>query len=84
LTLSFPNATLPWLSEWKHLAPRDYLIGLEPCNAPIRTRAELRRRGELPELQPGETRRMSLDLGVLEGREAIERRVREIAAAARS
>jgi hypothetical protein len=79
LTISFPTETLPWLSEWKNLAPRDYVIGLEPCNAPIRNRAELRRRGELPELQPGETRRMSLDIGVLEGSEAIERRAREIA-----
>jgi hypothetical protein len=79
LTISFLTSTLPWLSEWKNLAPRDYVIGLEPCNAPIRNRAELRRRGELPELQPGETRRMSLDIGILEGREAIEGKRRQIA-----
>ncbi len=79
LTVSFSAGTLPWLSEWKNLAPRDYVIGLEPCNAPIRNRAELRRRRELPELQPGETRRMTLDIGAMDGRDAIEQRVKEIA-----
>ena len=80
LTISFSAATLPWLSEWKNLSPRDYVVGLEPCNAPIRTRAELRRRGELPVLAPGESRRMALEIGVIEGRDAIDRKVREVEA----
>jgi hypothetical protein len=82
LTLSFSAQSLPYLSEWKSLAPRDYVVGLEPCNAPVRNRAELRRRGELPILAPGESRRTWLEIGVMEGSSAIEQRVREIGALA--
>jgi hypothetical protein len=42
----------------------DYVCGLEPSNAPLRSRADLRERGELPMLIAGESREFDLEFGV--------------------
>jgi hypothetical protein len=54
------------------LADVDYVVGLEPVNARIANRAELRAEGRLPTLAPGETRDMELEVSVLEGNMEIE------------
>ena len=71
LYLKQGTATLPFLSEWKMMAEGDYVVGVEPCNVQIMNRRELRRKGMLPFLEPGETRRMELEIGVLDGAEEI-------------
>ncbi len=73
--------TLPFLSEWKMMAEGDYVVGVEPCNVQIMNRRELRRKGMLPFLEPGESRRMELEIGVLDGAEeigAFERRIEQL------
>jgi len=82
LTLSFSAQTLPYLSEWKSLAARDYVIGLEPCNAPVMNRAELRGRGALPFLNPGETRRLWVEIGISDDPAGIRRTTEMIASLA--
>lgn len=72
LYLEFTAATLPYLNEWKMLGEGDYVVGVEPCNAPCANRAVLRERGVLPVLEPGESRRMETEIGILEGAEAID------------
>jgi hypothetical protein len=72
LYLAFRADTLPYLSEWRMLAEGEYVVGLEPANTKVLNRAVLRREGRLPVLQPGETREMEVELGVLEGPEEIE------------
>jgi len=72
LAIRFDPATLPYLNEWKMMGQRDYVVGIEPCNAPCAHRADLRERGLLPMLEPGEKRRMTVEIGVLEGLEEIE------------
>jgi len=74
--LSFNKKELPNLTEWKNMAAGDYVIGLEPCNCPMKLRAELRRSKELPMLKPGQTALYTLEVGVLEGARAL----RELAA----
>lgn len=78
LYISFDAATLPYLTEWKMLAPGEYVLGLEPCNAPCENRAVLRERGQLPLLEPGESRTMRVEIGVLVGAEEIEGFARRI------
>ena len=73
LALAWRTDTLPYLSEWKMLAPGDYVVGLEPANTKIANRAELRASGRLPMLAPGESRAMELELTVLEGAREIDR-----------
>jgi hypothetical protein len=72
LYLEFSAATLPYLNEWKMLGEGDYVVGVEPCNAPCANRAVLRERGVLPMLEPGEARRMETKIGILEGPEEID------------
>jgi hypothetical protein len=72
LALSFDPRQLPYLNEWKMMGQRDYVVGIEPCNAPCANRAELRRVGLLPLLEPGEAREFGLNFQVLAGSAELE------------
>ena len=65
--LKFKTDTLPFLSEWKMMGEGDYVVGIEPCNVKIDNRAALKEKNMLPFLEPGETKEIELELGVLEG-----------------
>ncbi len=78
LYVSFAVAALPFLTEWKMLAPGEYVLGIEPCNAPCEPRAVLRQQGLLPLLPPGERRITRLEIGVLAGQDAIDRFVERV------
>jgi hypothetical protein len=78
LSLTFHTASLPYLNEWKNLAEVDYVVGVEPVNTKIVGRPVLRSAGRLPLIEPGETREMDLEIGVLEGREEISRFAAEV------
>lgn len=54
--ISFDTAELPALVEWKMMGIRDYVLGLEPRNCLGLPRSELREKGILPTIQPGESR----------------------------
>jgi hypothetical protein len=79
LYVRFDARTLPLLNEWKMMGQGDYVVGIEPCNAPCENRAILREQGRLPFLEPGETREMTLEIGVLQGAAEIERLVKQMA-----
>ena len=68
LRLSFDSATLPHFVQWKNFVKGEYIMGLEPANAPIDGREDAISRGELPYLEGGESRtyrlRFELDDGV--------------------
>ena len=72
LWVRYDTASLPYLSEWKMVGEADYVLGLEPCNAPVESRAELRRRGLLPSLAPGERKSFFLSIGVSCGRDEVQ------------
>jgi hypothetical protein len=63
--IRYKTAELPYFTQWKMMGAGDYVCGLEPSNAFLTSRAELRERGELPVLQPGEAREFTVELGVL-------------------
>jgi hypothetical protein len=69
--LRFDGRVLPYLNEWKMLGEGDYVVALEPCNAPCENRAALRQRGLLPFLAPGEVKEIRVEIGVLEGQMEI-------------
>jgi hypothetical protein len=58
-------AELPALTQWTFTSARDYVCALEPCTTHEAPRAVLRREGRLGALEPGETVRYRLALGVL-------------------
>lgn len=71
MALSFDARTLPYLSHWKMVGEGDYVVALEPCNAPCENRASLRRKNLLPMLAPGEARTMAVEVSVLDGPDEI-------------
>ena len=58
---------LPHFMQWKTMACGTYVTGLEPSNAPLKSRDVLRELGQLPSLEPGESWNFQVRLGVLEG-----------------
>jgi hypothetical protein len=62
---------LPKLSQWKCLRNAEYVLGLEPGNCHPTSRAEHRRQGTLEMLEPGERRKITVDIDVLAGREEM-------------
>jgi hypothetical protein len=63
----YDRATLPHLFEWKMMGEGAYVLGIEPANSSgIGGRADARQKGDLPVLEPGESRRYVIDVEVLE------------------
>jgi len=51
--ISFNTATLPYLNQWKYERTRDYVLGLEPANAPCDSIMAVSNAGKLPVLGAG-------------------------------
>jgi hypothetical protein len=62
---------LPWMWQWKQTGPGLYVVGMEPANCHGLGRAHERERGALQILPPGGRREYHLEIGVLDGAEAI-------------
>lgn len=63
LRLSYDNANLPYLLEWKMMGEGMYVLGIEPANCSVMDgRAAAREQGDLPYLEPGESRQYELTI----------------------
>jgi len=78
--LCFRKKELPFMLEWKQLGQGEYVVGIEPANCPMAPRAVLRKEGTLVHLAPGEVQEFSIEVGVLDGREELERFAHTVAA----
>ena len=72
LEVAWSKATLPYLAEWKMMGQGTYVLGIEPCNSPFPPRSELRKRGLMPMLRPGESFDTSLTLRLHGGPKELE------------
>jgi hypothetical protein len=77
LFLRYRQKELPRFIEWKMVGEGTYVLGLEPANCWVQGRAKERERGTLQFLEPDEEREFYLQLGVLEGTEAIDQFAQE-------
>jgi len=68
--------TLPNLAEWKSMAAGDYVLGLEPTNNLLRGRVEERAANGLTTLAPFESVHFHVELGVADGKDAIDQFLR--------
>jgi hypothetical protein len=68
----FRRDQLPHHFVWRMLGEGTYLVGIEPSTNRTAGRLDARVRGELIELGPGERRSYDLELGALDGEQAIE------------
>ena len=70
LYVIYDKQQFPRYIEWRMMGEGQYAVGIEPCTNGF-GRDEVRRAGELIMLQPGEKRVYDLEVGVLDGAEAI-------------
>ncbi len=62
----YDTTTLPYLFQWKQMGEGVYVLGVEPANCGvIQGRATARERGDLPYLEPQETREYHLEVEVV-------------------
>jgi len=71
LSLKFRKDQLPWLTNWQHWGPGEYVTGLEPGTNPPIGQAQARKEGKLLFLTPGTSRTYDLELAVLNAEEDI-------------
>jgi hypothetical protein len=62
--IKFNLQSLPYMTQWKMMGYGEYILGIEPCNVPCKSRATLRQEKNLPDLEPGETSVNDLEVTV--------------------
>jgi hypothetical protein len=72
VVLRFPKAQLPWLTNWQHWGPGEYVTGLEPGTNPPIGQAKAREQNQLILLAPGESRRYTLEIEVITQEDRIQ------------
>jgi hypothetical protein len=68
----YDPAVLPHHITWRQLGSVAYVVAMEPSTNRDAGRFDARERGELSYLAPGAERRYRLEIGALDGRDAIE------------
>ncbi len=71
VALNFRKEQLPWLTNWQHWGPGEYVTGLEPGTNPPLGQKQMREQDELTFLKPNEKRVYELSLSILDTRDAI-------------
>jgi hypothetical protein len=74
--IKFKKDQLPWLTNWQHWGPGEYVTGLEPGTNPPIGQSKARAQNDLILLKPGEKRGYDLTIAVLSDESAIQDFVR--------
>ena len=72
LAIRFDPSRLPYLTEWKMMGEKDYVLGLEPMIATLDGRKGLRESGKLPYIEAGEERVFEVIVKFFDSREAYD------------
>lgn len=72
LAIEFNKQQLPWLTNWQHWGPGEYVVGLEPGTHPPVGQSRARKDGTLIMLQPGERRNYVVRVRILDTPGAID------------
>ena len=78
LYFRYPLSQMKQLTTWSHMVKGEYICGLEPGNANMLGREWHRANNFLEELPPGGKRTFSIEIGVVEGREALAATLEEL------
>jgi len=71
--IKYLKRELPRFIEWKMNGEGTYVVGIEPANCMVGGRAKEREAKTLQFMKPGEKREYHLEIGVLSGKESIEK-----------
>lgn len=69
--ITFPKQQLPWLTNWQHWGPGEYVMGLEPGTNPPIGQFQARQENQLIQLEPNESRFYNLDISIMDQPTAI-------------
>lgn len=72
VVFSYDKAVLPWLTEWKMMGKRDYVLGIEPGNVTPNRRCAQREQGVLPFLSPEQSNTTALTFTFVDNQEAFD------------
>ena len=65
LVLKYSKKQLPWLSNWQHWGPGEYVTALEPGTNPPIGQAKARQQKTLIHIAPGKSRTYDLEMSIL-------------------
>ncbi len=71
LVLRYKKRQLPWLSNWQHWGPGEYVTALEPGTNPPIGQAKARQQKTLIHVGPGKSRTYDLEMSVLQDKRQI-------------
>lgn len=71
LALTYKKEQLPWLANWQHWGPNEYVTALEPGTNPPIGQGAARKQDQLLHLAPGQSRTYELQIEVLDQEEKI-------------
>ena len=60
--VTYSPENLPYLTQWKHLKPGEYVMALEPCNNHVKGAAWENENNTLEIIKPGEEKRMEFEI----------------------
>ena len=63
--LEWDKRQLPWLTNWQHFAPHEFVTGLEPGTHPPIGQKKARETGSLGYLKPLERKKIELKLSII-------------------
>ena len=78
LAIRFKKAQLPWLTNWQHWGKGEYVTGLEPGTHQPVGQKEVKRRGEMTYLQPGESKEFNLELSLISEEQKLIKFVKQL------
>ena len=78
LTIEFKKEQLPWLTNWQHWGPGEYVVGLEPGTHPPVGQSQARKDGSLILLEPKERREYDVTIRILDRPEDIADFLQEV------
>jgi len=82
LAIEFKKSQLPWMTNWQHWGPGEYVVGLEPGTHPPIGQSRARQLGSLIMLQPNERRQYGITVRILHNADDIATFLRKTGMAA--
>ena len=73
LVLKYKKRQLPWLSNWQHWGPGEYVTALEPGTNPPIGQSQAREQKKLIHIAPGKSKTYDLEMTILTDKEQIKR-----------
>lgn len=76
--IKYNSKTLPYFTQWKFTGEGNYVTGLEPGNCRVNGRDIERRENRLKILKPYEEVSYEIEFGIIDGKENIDRCIKDI------